>query len=73
MVDAIARDRRRLLPTVALLEGEYGQRDIAMGVPCVLSGQGMEQVLELDMLTEEMAMFEASARAVQRDINKMPG
>jgi hypothetical protein len=33
----------------------------------------MEQVLELDMLTEEMAMFEASARAVQRDINKMPG
>jgi malate dehydrogenase len=73
MVDAIARDRRRLLPTVALLEGEYGQRDIAMGVPCILSGQGMEQVLELNMLMEEMAMFEASARAVRQDITKIPG
>ena len=73
MVDAIAHDRRRVLPTVALLQGEYGQRDIAMGVPCILSRQGMEQILELDFLEEEMTLFEASAGAVRKDIAKMPG
>jgi malate dehydrogenase len=73
MVDAIVNDRRRILPTVALLEGEYGQRDIAMGVPCVLSGRGMEQVLQLDFLEEERSLFESSARAVREDIDKIPG
>jgi len=72
MVDAIAHDRRRVLPTVALLQGEYGQRDIAMGVPCVLSRQGVERVLELDFLDEEMSLFEASARSVREDIEKIP-
>jgi malate dehydrogenase len=73
MADAIAHDRRRILPTVAILQGEYGQRGIAMGVPCVLSREGMEQILELDFLEDEMALFEASAGAVRKDIEKMPG
>jgi malate dehydrogenase len=73
MVDAIAHNRRRVLPTVALLEGEYGQSNIAMGVPCVLSGQGVERVLELDLLEGEKTMFEASARAVREDIEKIAG
>jgi len=73
MVDAIVRNRRRVLPTVALLEGEYGQRDIAMGVPCVLSEQGVERVLELDFLEDEMKLFETSARAVREDIEKIAG
>ena len=72
MVDAIANDRRRVLPTVAILEGEYGQRDIAMGVPCVLSRKGVERVLELELLQEELEMFEASAEAVRVDIEKIP-
>jgi malate dehydrogenase len=73
MVDAIANDRRRVLPIVALLEGEYGLRDIAMGVPCVLSKQGVERVLELDFLDEEVTLFAASAQAVRKDIDKIPG
>jgi malate dehydrogenase len=72
MVDAIAHRRRRVLPTVALLEGEYGQHDIAMGVPCILSEKGVEQVLELDLLADEMAMFESSAQAVRIDIARIP-
>ena len=73
MVDAIANNRRRVLPSVAVLNGEYGQRGIALGVPCVLSENGIEQVLELDLLEEEMELFESSARIVREDIDKIPG
>lgn len=72
MVDAIANNRRRILPTVALLEGEYGQHDLAMGVPCVLSEQGVEKILELALEADEMAMFEESAQIVRSDIDRIP-
>jgi malate dehydrogenase len=47
MVDAIARNRKRVWPTVAILQGEYGQRDVAMGGPCILGERRMERVVEL--------------------------
>jgi len=72
MVDAIANNRRRILPTVAILEGQYNQRNIAMGVPCVLSNQGVEQVIKLKLMDDEMALFESSAKAIQKDIQKIP-
>lgn len=72
MVDAIANNRRRILPTVALLEGEYGQHDLAMGVPCVLSEQGVEKIPELALEADEMAMFEESAQIVRSDIDRIP-
>jgi malate dehydrogenase len=72
MVDAIANKRHRLLPTVAILDGEYGQHDIAMGVPCVLSEKGVERIIELDLNESERAMFTASADAVRTDISKIP-
>lgn len=72
MVDAITHNRRRVLPAVALLEGEYGQHDLAMGVPCVISRQGVEQVLELEFSKEEMELFETSASTVRKDIEKIP-
>ncbi len=72
MVDAIARDRKRVLPTVAILEGEYGQRDVAMGVPCVLGRGGVERVVELDLNAEESAMFGASLGGVRADIARLP-
>jgi malate dehydrogenase len=72
MVDAIAHNRRRVLPVVAILAGEYGQHDMAMGVPCVLTRQGVEQVLELDFDKEEMELFETSVRMVRKDIEKIP-
>lgn len=61
MVDAMARTRRRILPCVSILDGEYGERDIAMGVPAVLAGSGVERVIELPLTSEES---EALARSV---------
>lgn len=72
MVDAISRHRNRLLPCVALLDGEYGQRDVAMGVPCVLSRAGLRRVIELDLNDVELAAFAASAGGVLEDIARLP-
>lgn len=72
MVDAIANNRRRVLSTVALLDGEYGQQDLAMGVPCVLSEQGVERIVELDLDIDEWALFNTSAQAVRDDIARIP-
>ncbi len=71
MVDAIANNRRRILPTVALLEGEYGQQGLAMGVPCVLNEQGVEKIVELDLDDDERRLFETSAQTVLEDIGQI--
>jgi malate dehydrogenase len=71
MVDAISRHRNRLLPCVALLDGEYGQHDIAMGVPCLISHSGLQQVVDLGLNDDEKAMFEASAASVRTDIARL--
>jgi malate dehydrogenase len=68
MVGAISHNRNRLLPCVAMLEGEYGETDIAMGVPCILNETGMSRVIELDLTADEKAMFAESAGAVRADI-----
>jgi len=72
MVDAIARNRRRLLPCVAILEGEYGERDIAMGVPCVLDRSGLTHIVDLGLNAQEQAAFAASAAGVRADIERLP-
>jgi malate dehydrogenase len=69
MVDAIVHDRKRILPTVSILDGEYGHHDIAIGVPAVLGINGMEKIISLDMNNEETALFHNSAALVQKDIN----
>ncbi|MGD8308158.1 MAG: malate dehydrogenase [Chromatiales bacterium] len=71
MVDAISRDRRRILPCVALLDGEYGERDIAMGVPCVLGEGGLDSVVQLDLSRAEAAEFAASAASVREDLARL--
>ncbi|MBS0002150.1 MAG: malate dehydrogenase [Thioalkalivibrio sp.] len=71
MVEAIVLDRRRVLPTVALLNGEYGSHDVAMGVPCVLGASGMERIVELDLNAEEQANFNSSLAGVQADIARL--
>jgi Malate/lactate dehydrogenases len=71
MVDAIAHDRRRLLPCVAILDGEYGLTDIAMGVPCVLDHRGVSRVVELELTEEERGWFAESAAAVAADIGRL--
>jgi malate dehydrogenase len=71
MVDAMSNNRRRLMPCVALLEGEYGERDIAMGVPCILDESGLASVVELDLDAREQADFEHSVAAVRTDIQRL--
>ncbi len=73
MVDAISNNRRRVMPTVAILDGEYGEKDIAMGVPCILAEQGIESVVELDLNEEEMASFRSSVKAIRADLGRIPG
>ncbi|MBI3773202.1 MAG: malate dehydrogenase [Gammaproteobacteria bacterium] len=69
MVDAIAHDRRRILPCVAVLEGEYGCRDLAMGVPVVLGAGGVERVIELPLTTEEQNALVRSAAQVRESLS----
>lgn len=71
MVDAISHNRRRLLPCVAILDGEYDQAEIAMGVPCVLDNSGMAQVVQLPLNEQEMADFARSAESVRTDIGHL--
>ena len=65
MVDAVLRDKKKILPCAAYLQGEYGMRDVYLGVPVRLGARGMEQVLEIALLAEERAALERSADAVR--------
>lgn len=64
MVEAIVHNKRRLLPCISMLEGEYGQSGIAIGVPVVLGENGVEKIVELDFNTEEQKAFNASAQVI---------
>ncbi len=68
MVDAVCNDRRRVLPCVAILDGEYGERDLAIGVPVVLAAGGMQRVVELELNEEERRQFAESAAQVREDL-----
>jgi malate dehydrogenase len=65
MVEAILRDKKKILPCAAYLEGEYGIRGLFMGVPCKLGEGGIEQILEIKLTEQEQAEFEKSASAVR--------
>lgn len=71
MVDAIVHDRRRILPSVAILQGEYGHDQAAMGVPCVLGKNGMESIIELTLTEDESGQFENSLNGVLADIERL--
>lgn len=65
MVEAIARDQRRVFPVCIKLEGEYGIKDCYLGVPVVLGKNGVERVIELDLNNDEKALLESSRKAVR--------
>ncbi|MHB8345634.1 MAG: malate dehydrogenase [Acidiferrobacterales bacterium] len=71
MVDAIQHARKRILPCVAILDGEYGQAGICMGVPVILGSGGMERVVELDLNEEESSQFSRSAEHVRADLARL--
>jgi malate dehydrogenase len=65
MVEAIHKDQKRVLPCSVLCEGEYGLKDVIVGVPVRIGRGGMEQVVEYELTAEERAALEASANAVR--------
>jgi malate dehydrogenase len=65
MVEAITRDQKRIFQCCAMLNGEYGMKDIFIGVPVKLGKNGIEQVIELELNDEERSLFEASAKSVK--------
>ena len=65
MVEAIALDKRRILPCSAWLQGEFGLRDVFCGVPCKLGRNGLEQIIEISLTDPERAALVESAEAVR--------
>jgi malate dehydrogenase len=65
MAESYLRNQKRLLPCAAYLEGQYGYKDLYMGVPVVIGAGGVEKILEIDLTAEEKAMLEKSAKSVQ--------
>ncbi|MBN8856794.1 MAG: malate dehydrogenase [Sphingobacteriales bacterium] len=70
LVKAIVRDEKRLLPCCVYLEGEYGQKDICLGVPVIIGRNGWEKIVDFDLNDEEKALFAKSADAV-RNMNNV--
>lgn len=65
MVEAVIKDKKRLIPAIAYLDGEYGQKDVYAGVPVILGQGGVEKVLEIDLTDEEREAFQRSVDAVR--------
>jgi malate dehydrogenase len=71
MAEAIAKNKRRILPCAAWLQGEYGMKDLFLGVPVLLGERGMERVVEVDLDAAEKAALEASAQAVRTTVAEL--
>lgn len=65
MVESIVRDQKRIFPVCAWLQGEYGLKDIYLGVPAVLGKKGIEKIIELNLNDDEMILLKDSAKAVK--------
>ena len=61
---AVIHDQKRMITCSALLEGEYGEKDLCIGVPCILGRNGIEKIVEFDLNDEEKELFAKSAAAV---------
>jgi len=69
LVQAIACDQKKLFPCSVLLEGEYGQKDVSVGVPVIIGKDGVEKIVEIALNEAEKAKFSESTQAV-REVNK---
>ena len=65
MVEAILKDKKKILPCAAYLQGEYGIKGLFVGVPCKLGARGLEQIIEIKLTDEEQVALKKSADAVQ--------
>jgi len=71
MAEAILKDSKRVLPTCAYLNGEFGVKGYYVGVPCVLGAKGIEQIIEFALDAEEQAMMDKSVAAVKGLVDSM--
>src|SRR5690554_4446933 len=65
LVDSILNDQKKMIPCSVMLEGEYGQNDICMGVPCIIGKNGIEEIVDINLDDNEKALFAKSAEAVR--------
>ena len=68
MAEAILKDKKRIIPVIARLDGEYGYHDIFLGVPTILGGSGIEKIFVLELTAEEKAALDQSADSVRNVI-----
>lgn len=73
MAEAIIKDKKRIIPVIAYLEGEYGYNELFIGVPVVLGGDGIEKIIELDLTVEEKEALDKSANSVKNVIKVVTG
>ncbi|USB32376.1 malate dehydrogenase [Paenibacillus sp. YPG26] len=73
MAEAVLKDKKRIIPVITLLEGEYGYHDLFLGVPAVLGGNGVERLFELELTAEEKAALDQSAESVRSVIKVVQG
>lgn len=71
MVDSILKDKKRILPISAYLDGEYNQYDMFAGTPAVLGGNGVEKIMELDLNESERNALNESFKSIRKGIEKL--
>jgi malate dehydrogenase len=71
MVDAVLKDKKKILPCAAYLEGEYGINGLFMGVPVKLGSSGIEQIVEISLTNDERVALQKSAASVQELVEKI--
>ena len=71
MVEAMVHNKNRLLPCITMLKGEYGHTDLAIGVPVILGGNGVEKIIELEFTEQEQQAFDTSAHAIKELIREI--
>ena len=72
-VAAVLHNQKKLISCSALLDGEYGEKDLCIGVPCILGNNGIEKIVEFPLNEEEMALFHKSAEAVHKTNDALAG
>jgi malate dehydrogenase len=70
IAESYLKDKRRILPLAALCQGEYGVKDLFIGVPAMVSGKGMEKIYEIKLNDEEKAMLQKTVEVVQKTVEE---
>ncbi len=71
LVDSIINDQKKMIPCSVMLDGEYGQKDICIGVPCIIGKNGIEEIVDVQLNDAEKVLFEKSAEAVRNMNNAL--